>query len=93
MTGKQPKRKARPGVDAYGRIPLHYASAAGDVPTVHRLLAEGADPNAADDNGMTPLHFATQESRLEVALILLDAGASVDSMDTQWQHTTEQRCV
>ena len=81
MTGKQPKRKPRPGVDSHGRAPLHYAAVTGDLATVRRLIAEGAHPDLADDNGMTPLHFAAQESRVEVALALLDAGASVDPVD------------
>ena len=49
---------------------------------VRQLLAAGADPNASDDDGRTPLHFATQETRVEVVLTLLDAGANVDPADS-----------
>ncbi|WP_445168964.1 ankyrin repeat domain-containing protein [Mycolicibacterium sp. Dal123E01] len=43
-----------------------------------RLLAGGADPNAMDDEGFTPLHFAAQFDCVEVIRLLLDAGATVD---------------
>ncbi len=81
MVGKQPKRKARPGVDVYGRTPLHYAAMDGNVASVLHLLTDGADPNGADDNGWTPLHFAAQEWQLDVARLLLEHGAEVDVID------------
>lgn len=79
MAGKQPKRKPRPGVDKYGRSPLHNALVplfeAVDIQAIARMIKEGADPNAQDDNGFSPLHFAAQESLPEAARLLLDAGA------------------
>jgi uncharacterized protein len=81
MTKKHPKRKARPGVDEYGRRPLHYAALDRDLGAIKRLLAAGADPGAADDDGWTPLHFAAQEYAPEVCAALLGAGASVDPQD------------
>lgn len=75
MVGKIPKKKPRPGVDGYGRTPLHYAAARGNATEVHRLLAEGASPNAQDDNGWTPAHFAAQAGSLECLNALLSAGA------------------
>jgi ankyrin repeat protein len=81
MAGKQPKRNDRPGVDRYGRTPLHEATIDGDVVRVKALLTSGIDPGAADDNGWTPLHFAAQESALEVVRLLLEAGATVDPRD------------
>ena len=47
MTGKHPKRTARPGVDQAGRAPLHYAADDGLVSEVMRLLRTGADPKRA----------------------------------------------
>lgn len=82
MTGKQPKRKPRIGIDEYGRTPLHYASNDGNAEKVKELLASGADPNVQDDNGWTPLHFAAQAVSAAVAELLLAAGANVTAKDS-----------
>jgi len=81
MSGKQPKRKERPGVDRIGRTPLHYAALDGDAARVRQLLASGLIADAADDNGWTPLHFAAQSNAADATAILLDAGASVDAQE------------
>jgi len=47
------------------------------------LIALGADVNAADKNGWTPLHFAAQENAAKAVELLLRAGASVDVPDKQ----------
>jgi uncharacterized protein len=78
MTGKIPKKKDRPGVDRYGRTPLHHAAADGNEKEVARLLSEGSDANAKDDDNWMPLHFATQANSVLVASQLLSAGAEVD---------------
>jgi ankyrin repeat protein len=83
MSGKQPKRKKRPGVDHYGRTDLHYAACEGNLVKVRALLAFGAQVDAPDDNGWTPLHFAAQAHAVAVAETLLTAGASVDSRDSR----------
>ena len=82
MTNKQPKRKARPGVDEYGRTPLHYAAIERNLATLKTLLASGADPGACDDNGWTPLHCAAQEYAPDICEALLAAGAPVDVQDS-----------
>lgn len=82
MAGKNPKRHARTGVDAYGRTELHYAAINGDAVLSAEQLKAGADPNAQDDNGWTPLHFAAQESSISVVRLLIDAGANVDVRDS-----------
>jgi ankyrin repeat protein len=61
--------------------PLHAAIAgAQDHEIIERLLAQGADVNAVDGDGVTPLHLAA--SRGDVALIdlLLARGAEVVKM-------------
>jgi uncharacterized protein len=82
MAGKQPKRKPRPGVDEYGRTPLHYAANDGDLAQVQNLISHGADPNAQDDNGWSPHHFAAQATSSAVTSALLEAGADVAVCDS-----------
>jgi ankyrin repeat protein len=45
-------------VDSAGRAQVHYAALNDDVAQVVELLAGGADPDAADIQGFTALHFA-----------------------------------
>lgn len=85
MVRKQPKRKLRPGVDEYGRTPLHNAlvplTRDVDFQEIAALLNQGVDPNAADDAGFTPLHFAAQEALPDAARLLLEAGADPNIKD------------
>ncbi|MER8018243.1 ankyrin repeat domain-containing protein [Streptomyces griseoluteus] len=67
--------------DRLGRTALHYAAGRGDVDGLRALLAEGADPAAADAEGWTPLHFAAQAQVPAVVEVLLAAGAAVDVVD------------
>jgi len=51
----------------------------GDVATVRSLLQEEADPNAAQGDGLSALHLASQGGSLDIAELLLSAGAEVDA--------------
>jgi hypothetical protein len=64
---------------------LRQAASAGNVAQVHELLASAADPNAADSEGWTALHWACGQA--EVARVLLDAGACVDAKDRHGKTT------
>ena len=66
--------------DALGDTPLHIAAAWGDPASVALLVRAGADVNAVGDRGRTPL-FCTD--RVEVATILVDAGADIRHRDDQ----------
>jgi len=81
MVGKIPKRSARPGLDEYGRTPLHYAASHGMDNEVATLIGLGQNPNAKDDDGWTPLHFAAQSNSAECVKLLLEAGADASFVD------------
>jgi uncharacterized protein len=54
---------------------LHAAAQTGDTREVTRLVAAGADVNARDSRGRTPLHVATYAGRHEAMRALVGAGA------------------
>ena len=73
--------------DRVGRTPLHLAAERGDLPTIERLLADGANVNvqirsdekASTDWGNTPLHSAARDGRIEAVRLLLDRGADINA--------------
>jgi ankyrin repeat protein len=68
-------------LDGSGWPTLWCAAALGDRDAVGRELAAGADPNAAGDQGTTPLHVAAQNGHQDVVELLLDAGADANRAD------------
>ncbi|XP_043964694.1 myotrophin isoform X3 [Gambusia affinis] len=58
-----------------GRKPLHYAADFGQLDVIKYLLDKGADVNATDKHGLTPLMNACFEDHKECAKILLEKGA------------------
>jgi HEAT repeat protein len=58
-----------------GRTKLHLAVAEGNRESIEDLLARGADVNAKDETGTTPLFYA---SSAEIAELLLSKGADVN---------------
>ena len=57
--------------------PVADAAQQGNLETVRTLLLQGADPNAAQADGLTALHWAALNDELGMALVLLYAGATV----------------
>ena len=52
-----------------------------DQKTVLALIKNGADVNAARDDGSTPLHWAANRDDTEVAAALIKAGANTNASD------------
>jgi len=67
-------------------IDLISAASQGDVETVKSLLAQGADVEASDIRGVTPLIAAAYGNHLEVARVLIEAGADVNRQDLTQQN-------
>ncbi len=67
-------------------LPLNVASREGDAQRVSKLIAAGEDIDASDSiYGLTPLHEAASSGSVESVRILLDAGATVDSLTNRGQ--------
>jgi ankyrin repeat protein len=63
---------------------LHEAAKTDKIDKVRELLKEGHSVNALDSRfGLTPLHFAVRNSRVEVAQLLIENGASLTQPSTQ----------
>lgn len=61
---------------------LFKAADEGDLPSVHRLVAEGADIEEADlISGFTPLHVAVIRNQKDVVNWLLTEGANIEARD------------
>ena len=58
--------------------PVADAAMRGDVEAVRGLLQRGSDPDAAQGDGMTALHWAAELGNEALARVLVDAGASLE---------------
>lgn len=70
------------GLEPWSPWILHRAARLTTNPTIVRLLLQaGADPNAPDDDGLSPLHHGAENSNPMVVTHLLDAGADLNARD------------
>ncbi|MHC4495709.1 MAG: ankyrin repeat domain-containing protein, partial [Planctomycetota bacterium] len=65
-----------------GRTPLHSAP---NQKVCKRLIDQGADVNAKDSFGMTPLHTAVIRNHIEAVELLIAAGAEVNAKSNRGQ--------
>ena len=57
---------------------LHAAAERNDIETMAALIAGGADLDAEDDRGLSPLHLAATRNGYEAVELLLDHGTEID---------------
>ena len=67
---------------ARGKISLSSFGYEENIEAVKKTLADGADVNAKDDNGLTPLHWAAGIGHKEVSEYLITMGADVNAAET-----------
>ena len=58
---------------------LHEAALEGYLPRIKELLEQGADVNAKNGLGWTPLHYAAEKGYLEVVRLLVEKGANINA--------------
>jgi len=64
-----------------GKHSIFGAAAQGNIEAVKEHLADGADLDAQDTDGDTPLHDAAMRDHKEITELLIDAGADVNAKD------------
>src|SRR5215831_15242918 len=62
---------------------LWQIAAAGDVDQLEDILSRGADVNASNPSGLTPLMVAAYNGRIEMVRALIDRGAEVNATDDE----------
>jgi hypothetical protein len=77
----QPPRKQEPKNVSSASYLLHYAALRGETNSIEMMLKLGAEVNATDDQGKTPLHDACLKGHLETVRLLLDHGANIGARD------------
>lgn len=70
--------------DGAGATPLHVAASEGQNRMVSLLLEKGADKDALDRDGGTPLEWAVDNGHLVVVETLLAAGAGINRRCHDW---------
>jgi ankyrin repeat protein len=67
--------------DSGGFTPLLYAARENCIACVDVLLANGADIDLPDPDGVSPLHLGVMNANWDLAKRLIEAGADVDQWD------------
>ena len=72
---------------------LHQAAADGDILNVRLHISKGAELNAKNERGHTPLHEAAFRGRKDVAELLIAEGADVNARARGWSDLTPLHCA
>lgn len=66
--------------DKYGATALHRAVSKANITIIEQLLGQPKiNVNAMDCEGNTPLHICAEETKVDIAKLLLKHGANPDS--------------
>ena len=74
-------------VGAVSADPIHDAAWDGDLDGVQAELDKGADVNAKDWNGYTPLYWAAFGGHKEIVELLIAKGADLNAKDDKYGRT------
>ncbi|RFU69769.1 hypothetical protein D0463_01355 [Bacillus sp. V59.32b] len=69
-----------------GATPLMEAADIGDIEEMEKMISEGEDIEAKDEDGSTALQWAVSSEDTEAAKFLLENGADINTIDT-WKST------
>ncbi|OEU18446.1 ankyrin, partial [Fragilariopsis cylindrus CCMP1102] len=64
--------------------PIHWACTEGSIPHTALLLKNGAEMEAKDNSGCTPLLISAQYGQVEVVAYLLKKNANLQAVDTSY---------
>ena len=82
--------EARGGGREYGQTCLMTAAYHGHLAICRLLIDKGAQVEAINRMGGTPLHFAAQQGHIEIVLLLCDRGADTEALSNVGYE--EHRC-
>jgi glutaminase len=86
ISGKKDPRQRESVVQRDLIVDLCWAASEGDVEGIRRLVVQGANLNAADYDGRTPLHLAASEGQPNVISYLVSQGVDPAPID-RWGNT------
>ena len=78
---EKPNAQAKTEASSAAGATLAAATIKNDAVAAKALIDAGADVNAKDNLGRTPLHMAAFHGHLKLSGLLLDSGAEVDAKD------------
>ncbi len=74
-------------------IALLYAILEGDMVVAERLLQLGADPNATDQLGRTPMHYVAKTGLVDAAAMIFNNGGDPDQADEHLNVPLHTACI